>query len=266
MNQKKEKEQKAVNRILCIVVIAFGCILLIIMLSFVKGTCDRYEEEIQDYELEIKNRYSFTNIERLDFLTTDEIITYKKLLQESLAAEGISENVNLTVLDTITHNEAEGAYEWLIVCDNQKNQMYANTYHELDHNFTVLQFDENIDTKEIDEEIKKEIKESASADDSEYVNGSIQNLAAVEPTVRNLGALSPYMDDQACSELSGKLLEFLVETNNNRRSFSVSTASAEEKGSIVFCVLHPEIELNENNTIKVSYDREDSLFNFEYTD
>ena len=263
MNRKNAKEVQAVKRIVRMAVIVFSCMLVIITFFFIQGTCERYNEVIDEYELEIKNKYSVTNIERLDFLNTEEIIAYKKLLQETLSTEGISENVELTVLDTIKHNEDERTYDWLIVCDNQANRMYSNTYHESDGNFTVFQFE---DTQEISEEDEEEIKDSASIDNSSYINGSIDNIAAVEPTIQNLVALSHYMDDEAGAEFSGKLLEFLVETNNNRRTFTVSTASLEKKGNEIICVLHPEIELNENNTIKAVYNSSDQTFVFEYTD
>ena len=122
--------------------------------------------------------------------------------------------------------------------------------------------DENSDFN--DEE--NTIKEEAIQDGMNYIEGSIDNIASVLPTVENIGKLGEYIADEDGVEFSNKFRTFLVETGNNRRTFILSQSSIENKANEVVFVLKPEIKLAKENTIRVVFDKKESTFIFEYTD
>lgn len=267
---EKMSEEKAINILTKIILGIIGVIIFILAVSFIYGKYNKYNALINGYETELTDQYSFNNIETLQFLDTENLIEYQKLVKEIIEGDEIEDVSEIVVLDTIVKNSDSGIYEWFISLNDKDMSTYKNTYTASGINsdeigaFTISKYevDENSDFN--DEE--NTIKEEAIQDGMNYIEGSIDNIASVLPTVENIGKLGEYIADEDGVEFSNKFRTFLVETGNNRRTFILSQSSIENKANEVVFVLKPEIKLAKENTIRVVFDKKERTFIFEYTD
>lgn len=262
ISEKKKSEEKAVKRIITAITAIIFIYAAICTISFVAGKYDEYSTAIEAYKNEAKGKGEFTNIEQLQFLNTEDVIEYKKNVAQILEAEpDIKGYDNITVLDVITYNQDTNTYEWLIALDDKDKSTFSNSFNGKEHTFSIYQFTQS-------EKENSEDSEDMNAEASdEYVAGGIQNIADTTPTIENINILNEYIGDISSTSramFAEKLRVFLVDTENNRRIFKVRADSIKETSNGFSCLLDPKIKLENDNIIKVNYDKESDTYEYEY--
>ena len=107
---EKMSEEKAINILTKIILGIIGVIIFILAVSFIYGKYNKYNALINGYETELTDQYSFNNIETLQFLDTENLIEYQKLVKEIIEGDEIEDVSEIVVLDTIVKNSDSGIY------------------------------------------------------------------------------------------------------------------------------------------------------------
>ena len=271
MQLQRKREKRALDIIARCILVIIAIIVVISTVSFIRGKYEKYNETLSEYEAELKGEYNFTNIEELQFLNTEGVIEYQNYVREIIQSDAIENVTSITVLDTITNNAESGTYEWFITLDDKNNTTYKNIYTPSAVNdnvgaFTMSQFD----VAEIMDDTENEaisIKEDAiSENESDYIDGTLDDITGILPTIENIGLVTKYIDDEDGVTLSNKLRVFLVESNNNRRLFTITQSGIENKEDRYTFIIKAKITLSQNNTIRAVYNKASKAFTFEYTD
>ena len=262
-SKKKKSEERAIKMIIRAVTVVVFIYVAICSISFIAGQNSKYSAEIKGYEREARGEGGFTNIELLQFLNTDDVIKYKSVVKQALDADTeITKFKNITVLDVITYDKDTNVYEWLFALDDKKESTFYNTFNGNEHTFSVYKFAE----PEAYGDMEKPTEQSVQG---EYISGSLQNINDTVPDISNIDILKPYIGDANSLQrttLVEDLKTFLIDTKNNRRSFSVKNDSANETKNGFEFVITADIKLETNNSIKMKYDQASITSECEYSD
>ena len=261
-SKKKISEEKAAKMIVRGITAVVFIYVAICSISFIVGQNNKYNDEITRYRREAKGEGGFANIELLQFMNTDDVIEYKNVVAQALEADSdIGRDSNITILDVITYDQDSNIYEWLFALDDRNESTFYNSFNGNEHTFSVYRFTE----PEIYEDTENPTEQSVQG---EYFTGSIQNINDTAPEISNIDILEPYIGDINSSQrtmfIEG-LKTFLIDTKNNRRSFSVKEDSVQKTRNGFECVVTADIKL-ENNNIKIKYDKVSDTYECEYVD
>lgn len=253
-----------------IIYIAYTLIIIFIIsvcsISFTAGHIKAYDEMLAEYTDDVRQGFIYSNLEGLAFLQTDDIVEYKKVFKDALRQNGLYEKVKrVSILDTIAKLKGTNQYEWYAVCDDKDSSVFINGYDEATKSFTVALFEDDSEAVLSEEQIEKIQIKNEDEEDTGYVNGSLSEIEAVNPEITNIKVLPEKLKDISSSML-GSFRKFLVETKNNRRSFSVVEGSMKDTSSTFTCTLRSEVKLNKNNTVKMSFIKHNKVFTFDYAD
>lgn len=262
-------EQKARrDLVLKIIYLAFVAILLFVVMtcsiSFTLGHLKKYDEQLDDYKDGINHGFVISNLENLTFLQTDDVVEYKTVFKKALKDNDLYKKVkNVIVLDTIAKQNEVEQYEWYSVCDDKEKTTFINNYDANSKGFTISKFDKDEEDAGLtDEQVEKiQIKDEES--DDNYVNGSVSDIEAINPKLSNTDELFTIIRNNE-TELLDSFRKFLVETENNRRNFTVIDNSIKQTDSTVSCTFGADVELSNNNIIKMTYSKSDRTFVFDY--
>lgn len=257
---------KLISTIITAIAAVYICICAV---SFTVGKSAKYDEKIDFYRNEMQDDKGFTNIETLRFLSSDRIIDYQELVSRTLDTNpDIGKYQDITILDTITYSKESNMYEWFFVLDDKKGSIFSNTYSKLDGTVSVYEYVQDTDVASAVNNVSEEIANDPEGDDegNYYISGSIENVAGIDPDISGLGNISKKFSDEENIELIEKLRNFLNETNNNRRNFTLNKESIKGTDTEMTFILEPEVKLKKNNKIKATYDKREKVFEFEYTD
>lgn len=268
-----EKEVRAVGMIRKALKIIILVLVLIMSVSLLYGRYTSLNEKIAAYENEVSGRYVFSNIEILRFLTTDGVKNFRKQVEFALDSAQISDVKTITILDSISKEDQQDYYEWLIACDDKAHTQFICTYSgdmnsvegDMNSSISVGPF-EPVQHSSATSEQAESISLSAQDDTQEYISGTISNIELIQPRISGQNYLYDNIPQQICDTMSQKMLEFLVETQNNRRSFYISQSGIRKAGDIVMFSIKPETTIGENDSISCKYSISNNSFMFEYTD
>ena len=267
--QKSEqirKRERALRAIYITYTLLLLAIVAICSISFTAGHIKKYDEMLAEYTDDVRQGFIYSNLEGLAFLQTDDIVEYKKVFKDALKQNDLYNSVrNVSILDTIAKLRGANQYEWYAVCDDKDSSVFINSYDEGTKSFTISLFEDDSEASLSEEQIEKIQIKNEDEEETGYMNGSLSELEAVNPEITNIKVL-PQSLRNISSSMLGSFRKFLVETKNNRRSFSVAPGSIRDTSSTFVCTLRSDVTLRKNNTVKMSFLKHNKAFTFDYAD
>lgn len=256
-------EGKILKTIYITIIVIFLILSIVTSIFFVKGKVSIYNEEITKYKEDINTDYMFTNMELLDFFTVSDIEEYKKSFERLVENEAITGFDKVTILDSIAKSVDGEQYEWLSVCNNEKTNVFVSKYDKANKYYSVLLYtDENANDFDLSEEEKQMIKDAAGQNDKNYIDGGIENISEVKAVIKNRSDIEKVVSKNKMTAFDDKLLTFLNETSNHRREFTASDIKS--SGNNVTFKLTASVELDTNNIINGTFNKDKGIFVFEY--